>query len=59
MIALEAPLYSIKLGFVDPRGTTCSREHDMIMRKHRLDRHTASAYLIAMKGLKRSQSTLT
>ena len=38
---------------VSPYGTTCSKEHDMIMRKYGLDKHTASAYLIALKGLKK------
>ena len=52
MIALKAPLYGIEVKYVDPRGTTSSREHDEIMKKHRLDRHVASAYLIALKGLK-------
>jgi len=50
-IALKAPLYSIETKYVNPRGTTNSKEHDEAMRKHRLDRHTASAYLIALKGL--------
>jgi len=53
IIAMKAPLYSIKVGYVDPRGTTSSKEHEEIMRKHRLDKHVASAYLIALKGLKR------
>ena len=52
MIAMKAPLYSIEVKYVDPRGTTNSREHDEAMRKHGLDRHAASAYLIAIKGLK-------
>ena len=52
MIAMKAPLYSIKVGYVGPRGTTHSKEHDEVMKKHRLDKHTASAYLIALKGLK-------
>ncbi len=51
MIALKAPLYSIKVSYVNPKGTSNSREHDETMRKYRLDRHTASAYMIAMKGL--------
>ncbi len=51
MIAMKAPLYTIEVKYVEPRGTTNSKEHDEIMRKHRLDRHTASAYLIALKGL--------
>ncbi|RLF07048.1 MAG: hypothetical protein DRJ64_03810 [Thermoprotei archaeon] len=52
-IAVKAPLYSIRVIYVNPRGTTCSREHDKIMRIHGLDRHSASAYLIALKGIKR------
>ena len=52
MIALKAPLYSIEVKYVDPRGTTSSRKHDEIMKKLGIDRHTASAYLIALKGLK-------
>ena len=52
MIALKAPLYGIEVKYVDPKGTTSSREHDDVMKKYRLDRHTTSAYLIALKGLK-------
>lgn len=52
MITMKAPLYSIKVSYVDPRGTTNSKEHDELIKKHRLDRHTASAYLIALRGLK-------
>ena len=52
MIATKAPLYAINVGYVNPKGTTHSKEHDEVMRKYRLDRHTASAYLIALKGLK-------
>ena len=51
-IAMKAPLYSIKVSYVNPRGTTSSTEHDELMRKHGLDRHTASAYLIALRGLR-------
>ncbi len=54
MIALKAPLYSIGVKYVDPRGTTHSKEHDIVMRRYGLDRHTASAYMIALKGLKRT-----
>jgi len=50
-IALKAPLYGIETKYVNPRGTTNSTEHDELMRKHGLDRHTASAYSIALKGL--------
>jgi hypothetical protein len=52
MIVLKAPLYGIEAKYVDPKGTSNSRKHDDVMRKYRLDRHTASAYLIALKGLK-------
>jgi hypothetical protein len=54
-IALKAPLYSIRLGYVNPKGTTNSTEHDEAMRKYGLDRHTASAYLIALRGLTHQQ----
>jgi hypothetical protein len=52
MIALKAPLYNIKIKYVDPKGTTSSREHDEIMKRYGLDRHAASAYLIALRGLR-------
>ena len=50
-IALKAPLYSIRVGYVNPKGTTNSKEHDELMRKHGLDKHTTSAHLTALKGL--------
>ena len=50
-IAMKAPLYSIEVKYVNPRGTTNSTKHDEIMKKYGLDRHTASAYLTALKGL--------
>ncbi len=53
-IAWKAPLYAMEVRYVDPKGTTHSREHDEIMKRFGLDRHTASAYLIALKGLKRT-----
>jgi hypothetical protein len=52
MIALKAPLYSIEVKYVDPKGTTNSEEHDEIMKRFGLDRHIASAYLIALRGLR-------
>jgi hypothetical protein len=52
MIALKAPLYSIEVKYVDPKGTTSSREHNEIMKRFGLDGHTASAYLITLRGLK-------
>ncbi|AEE94642.1 OrfB transposable element-related protein, IS605 [Acidianus hospitalis W1] len=46
---------ALRLGFnvvlVNPKGTTNSEYHDKIMREKGFDRHTASAYLIALKGL--------
>ena len=54
-IAIKAPLYSIETKYVNPRGTTNSTEHDELMRKYGLDRHTASAYLIALRGLRHQQ----
>jgi IS605 OrfB family transposase len=46
---------AVKLGLtpvlVDPSGTTHSREHEEVMGEKGLDRHMASAYLIAIRGL--------
>jgi predicted transposase len=46
---------ALRLGFnvilVNPKGTTNSEEHEKVMREKGFDRHTASAYLIALKGL--------
>jgi hypothetical protein len=52
MIALKAPLYNIKIKYIDPKGTTNSEEHSKIMKRYGLDRHIASAYLIALRGLR-------
>jgi len=54
-IALKAPLYGIEVKYVNPRGTTNSTEHDELMKKYGLDKHTTSAYLTALKGLKHQQ----
>ncbi len=40
--------YGFKVLLVNPKGTTNSEEHSKIMRRYRLDRHTASAYIIAL-----------
>ena len=48
-IASKAPLYGLNVKFVNPKGTTNSKEHDEIMRKYGLDRHSASAVVIAMR----------
>jgi len=53
MITMKAPLYAINTVYVDPKGTTHSREHDEVMREYGLDKHTASAYLIALRGIER------
>ena len=49
-IAWKAPLYGIRVKYVNPRGTTRSREHVEVMRRYGLDKHTASAYLIALRA---------
>jgi hypothetical protein len=54
-ITMKAPLYGIKVKYVNPRGTTNSTKHNEAMRKYRLDKHTASAYSIALRGLKHQQ----
>jgi len=46
-------LYSLQ-ALSDPKGTTNSEEHSEAMKRHRLDRHTASAYMIAVKRLKQT-----
>ena len=51
VVTYKAPLYSLKTIYVNPKGTSHSKEHDETMRKYGLDRHSASAYLIALKGL--------
>ncbi|RLE64474.1 MAG: hypothetical protein DRJ47_07625 [Thermoprotei archaeon] len=52
-ITMKTPLYSINIEYVNPKGTTHSREHDEVMRRYGLDRHTASAYLIALRGIEK------
>jgi len=48
---------ALKLGFtvilVNPKGTSSSVAHRQIMREKGLDRHMASAYMIAYRGLKK------
>ncbi|MEM4912700.1 MAG: hypothetical protein QW579_00685 [Desulfurococcaceae archaeon] len=50
-IAWKAPLYGLKTVYVDPRGTTSSREHVETTKKLKLDKHTASAYLIVTRAI--------
>ena len=49
-------LTTLKLGLtpilVDPKGTTHSHEHEEVMKKKGLDKHMASTYIIAYRGLK-------
>jgi hypothetical protein len=50
-IAMKTPLYGLGTKFVEPMGTTSSREHDEAMKRYGLDRHTASAYIIALRSI--------
>ncbi len=50
MIRMKAPLYGIKTSYVNPANT--SKIGEKLMRKLGVDRHTASAYVIALKGSK-------
>jgi predicted transposase len=54
-LLIHGVIKSLRLGFnvvlVNPKGTTNSEDHDRMMREKGFDRHTASAYLIALKGL--------
>jgi len=52
-ITWKAPLYGLQVITVNPKETTHSKEHNEIMRRYGLDKHMASAYLIALKGIKR------
>ena len=45
--------YGFKVLLANPRGTTNSREHEEAMRRHGLDRHMASAYLTALRGIEK------
>lgn len=51
MIAMKTPIYGLCVSYVNPKNTTYSKEHDDIMTKYGLDRHTASAYIIALKSI--------
>ena len=54
-LLVHGVIKALRLGFnvvlVNPKGTTNSESHDRVMREKGFDRHTASAYLIALKGL--------
>jgi predicted transposase len=52
---IHGVIKALRLGFndvlVNPKATTNCEDHDKVMREKGFDRHTASAYLIALKGL--------
>ena len=52
---IHGVIKALRLGFnvvlVNPKGTTNSEEHEKVMRERGFDRHTASAYLIALRVL--------
>jgi predicted transposase len=54
-LLIHGVIKALRLGFnvilVNPKGTTNSEEHEKVMREKGFDRHTASAYLITLKGL--------
>ncbi|QXJ31046.1 hypothetical protein [Saccharolobus shibatae] len=54
---IHGVIKALRLGFnvilINPRGTTNSEEHERLMRERGFDRHTASAYLIALKGFEK------
>jgi len=47
--------YRFKALLVEPRRTTSSEEHSKVMKGYGLDRHVASAYLVALKALNQNQ----
>ena len=57
----HAIVMAMKYGFevllVDPKGTTSSSEHDEAMKKYGVDKHTASAYLVALRALHQIKQT--
>jgi hypothetical protein len=54
-LLIHGVIKALRSGFnvvlVNPKGTTNSEDHEKVMREKGFDRHTASAYLIALKGL--------
>ncbi|WP_206204977.1 hypothetical protein [Thermococcus sp. M39] len=53
-IVYKAPLYGFDVVFVNPAGTSTGTK--ALQRKLGLDKHTTSAYLIALRGLKRKKT---
>ncbi len=54
-IMWKTPLYGLQAIPVSPRGTTHPETHEYVMRRYGLDKHTASAYLIALKARRNLQ----
>jgi len=54
-LLVHGVIKALRLGFnvilVNPKVTTNSEEHEKVMMEKGFDRHTASAYLIALRGL--------
>ena len=51
-VQIFRPIYSINIRYIDPKGTTNSNENNEIAKNYNLDRYSASAYLITLKGKK-------
>ena len=49
-IIWKASLYGLQAIPVSPKGTTHSEDHEYVMKRYGLDKHTVSAYLIALKA---------
>ncbi|MEM3959828.1 MAG: hypothetical protein QW200_05855, partial [Ignisphaera sp.] len=56
-LIMHGVLKALKLGLtivlVNPAGTSSSATHRQIMKEKGLDKHTASAFIIAYRGLKK------
>jgi predicted transposase len=54
-LLVQGVIKSLRFGFnvilVNPKGTTNSDKHEKVMKEKGFDKHTASAYLIVLKGL--------
>jgi hypothetical protein len=55
-LLIHGVIKALRLGFnvilVNPKGTTNSEDHERVMREKGFDKHKASAYLTALRGLK-------
>ncbi len=54
-IIWKAPLYGLEVMTINPKGTTRSENHEYVAKRYGLDKHTASAYLIAIKARRNLQ----